>query len=120
MMHYSPIVVGIFTRRLRADQAFIKQVGFSDYYFGTKQFAHKMGIVQSLPIPGPLMLAKAALRWMPRFLLNFLRVRMLPLVGIIEDLPNPANRVFWGALGQPSLHHRFADYDLERGRQLAR
>jgi choline dehydrogenase-like flavoprotein len=66
------------------------------------------------------MLAKAALRWLPRFVLDFLRARMLPLVGIIEDLPDPANRVFWGADGRPSLRHRFAEYDLERGRQLAR
>ena len=79
-----------------------------------------MGLVQSLPIPGPLMLAKAASRFLPRWILNFLRQRMLPLVGIIEDLPNPANRISWGANGQPCLQHEFGGYDLERGRQLAR
>jgi choline dehydrogenase-like flavoprotein len=120
MMHYSPIVVGLFVRSLGVENAYIKQVGFSDFYLGANQFPHKMGLVQSLPIPGPLMLAKAALRWLPRFVLDFLRARMLPLVGIIEDLPDPANRVFWGADGRPSLRHRFAEYDLERGRQLAR
>lgn len=120
MMHLSPIVVGIFARRLGADEGFVKQVGFSDFYFGTKEFAHKMGLVQSLPVPGPLMLAKAASRWLPRWVLDFLRRRMLPLVGIIEDLPNPANRVSWGANGQPCLCHEFGGYDLERGRQLAR
>jgi hypothetical protein len=120
MMHYSPIVVGIFTSKVGGDRAFIKEVGFSDYYLGSRHFPHKMGLVQSLPIPGPLMLAKAGARFLPRFLLNFLRARMLPLVGIIEDLPDPANRVFWGADGRPSLNHRFAAYDLERGRQLAR
>lgn len=119
MMHYSPIVVGVFAGRVGAHEAFVKQVGFSDYYFGSEQFTHKMGLVQSLPVPGPLMLAKAVSRFLPRSLLNFLRARMLPLVGIIEDLPNPANHVFWGTNGRPSLHHRFAPYDLERGRQLA-
>lgn len=120
MMHYSPVAVGIFARRTGAETAFIKQVGFSDYYFGAKGFAHKMGIVQSLPVPGPLMLAKAASRKLPRFLLEFLRSRMLPLVGIIEDLPDPCNRVSWGADGLPHLQHRFARFDLERGKELAR
>lgn len=119
MMHLSPIVVGIFAQQLGADEGFVKQVGFADYYFGAKDYGHKLGLVQSLPVPGPLMLAKAASRWLPRFVLQFLRKRMLPLVGIIEDLPNPENRVFLGRDGRPSLHHRFAAYDRERGRYLA-
>ena len=36
MMHLSPIVIGLFARRLGADEGFVKQVGFTDYYFGTK------------------------------------------------------------------------------------
>ncbi len=120
MMHLSPIVIGIFGQRSGADEGFIKQVGFADFYFGTKEFAHKMGLVQSLPVPGPLLLAKAASRWLPRWFLEFLRRRVLPLVGIVEDLPNPANRVSWGADGQPCLRHEFARYDVERGRHLAR
>jgi choline dehydrogenase-like flavoprotein len=119
MMHLSPIVAGIFARSLGAAEGFVKQVGFSDFYFGTKAFAHKLGLVQSLPVPGPLMLAKAASRLLPRFLLEFLRRRMLPLVGIIEDLPNPTNQVSWGADGKPRLRHAFSEYDRERGRQLA-
>jgi choline dehydrogenase-like flavoprotein len=120
MMHLSPIVVGLFTRRVGADEGFVKQVGFTDFYFGGKDFAHKLGLVQSLPVPGPLMLAKAASRWLPGFVRQFLRRRMLPLVGIVEDLPDPANRVSWGPDGRPTLQHRFAPYDLERGRFLAR
>ena len=111
MMHLSPIVVGIFAQRLGADEGFVKQVGFADYYFGAKGYAHKLGLVQSLPVPGPLMLAKGAPRWLPGFVLPFLRRRMLPLVGIIEDLPDPENRVSWGADGRPRLHHRFTAYD---------
>ena len=49
------------------------------------------------------MLAKAASRFLPPVRLDFLRRRMLPLVGIIEDLPDPANRVSWGPDGQPRL-----------------
>lgn len=120
MMHLSPIVIGLFARHLGAEEGFLKQVGFADYYFGTKEYAHKLGLVQSLPVPGPLMLAKAASRLLPGFAREFLRRRLLPLVGIIEDLPNPDNRVSWGADGQPSLRHAFSSYDLARGRQLAR
>jgi choline dehydrogenase-like flavoprotein len=120
MVHLSPIVVGIFRRPTGADETFVKQVGLADYYFGTESFAQKMGLIQSLPVPGPLLLAKTAPRLMPHRFLQFLRRRMLPMVGIIEDLPNPANRVSWGSDGQPRLRHRFGPYDVERGRRLAR
>ena len=120
MPHLSPIVLGIYPKPTGADKTFVKQVGFADYYFGTRKFAHKMGLIQSLPVPGPLMLRKAARPRLPRQFLQFLRQRMLPLTGIVEDLPNPANRVSWGPGGQPRLRHRFADYDLERGRRLGR
>jgi choline dehydrogenase-like flavoprotein len=79
-----------------------------------------MGLVQSLPVPGPLLLAKTAPKLVPRRLLEFLRRRLLPLAGIIEDLPDPANRVWCGADGRPRLRHRFGGYDLERGRRLGR
>ncbi len=75
-----------------------------------------MGIVQSLPVPGPLMTAKMA-PMLPRSIQGFLRRRMLPMAGIVEDLPDPANRVSCGADGQPRLRHRFGLYDLERGRR---
>jgi choline dehydrogenase-like flavoprotein len=119
MMHLSPIVIGVFPKRTHGDDTFIKQVGFADYYFGTKEYAHKMGLIQSLPVPGPLLLAKTA-ALMPRRFLEFLRRRMLPLAGIIEDLPNPHNRVSCGPGEQIRVRHRFAPYDLERGRQLRR
>jgi choline dehydrogenase-like flavoprotein len=119
MLHLSPIAVGIFSRPHGADESFIKQVGFADYYFGSKDFAHKMGLVQSLPLPGPLLMAKMS-PWLPRFVLRFLRRRMLPLAGIVEDLPDPANRVTCAVDGQPRLEHRFSSYDQERGRQLGR
>jgi choline dehydrogenase-like flavoprotein len=118
MVHLSPVVVGIFRRCTRADEEFVKQVGFADYYFGAQGYTHKLGLVQSLPVPGPLLTAKMAPRLLPHSLLQFLRRRMLPLAGIIEDLPDPANRVSCGPAGQLALHHRFSDYDLERGRRL--
>ncbi len=120
MAHLSPIAVGIFPCRHGGAEAFVKQVGFTDYYLGAKWFPHKMGLVQSLPVPGPLMTAKSLPRLLPRRLREMLRQRLLPLAGIIEDLPNPANRVTWSASGKPQLHYRYSDYDRERGKWLGR
>jgi choline dehydrogenase-like flavoprotein len=120
MYHLAPIVAGLFPRKTGAENTFVKEVGFADYYFGTRAYGHKMGIIQSLPVPGPLMLAKAAPPHLPRALLHFLRRRMLPLLGIIEDLPNPANGVGLDQDGQPVIRHSFGSYDLARGRRLSR
>jgi choline dehydrogenase-like flavoprotein len=119
MYHLSPIVAGVFPRSGGAHESFVKQVGFADYYHGSKEYPHKMGIVQSLPVPGPLLLSKQA-PLVPRPLINLLRQRMLPLAGIVEDLPNPANRVECNGDPRPRVHHRFGAYDLERGRRLGR
>jgi choline dehydrogenase-like flavoprotein len=120
MPHLAPIVVGLFPRRTRADETFVKQVGFADFYFGTKEYPHKMGLVQSLPVPGPLLTARYAPRLVPRPMLPILRRHMLPLAGIVEDLPDPANRVSCEADGRLRLRHRYGAYDIERGRHLSR
>jgi choline dehydrogenase-like flavoprotein len=116
----SPVAIGIFRGRTGADETFVKQVGFPDYYFGTKHHPHKLGVVQSLPVPGPLMTARKAPKLMPRRVQEFLRQRMLPLAGMVEDVPNPANRVWWGPNGRPCLRHRLTPHDHERGRCLGR
>ena len=120
MMHYSPISIGLFLRPTGAAQAFIKQIGISDFYFGTRNLPEKMGIVQSLPAPGPLMMAKSGLKWIPHWILRRLRAHMLPMVGIIEDLPNPDNHLSITSDGHIKLQHQFSDYDRERGAELSR
>lgn len=120
MMHYSPIAVGVFARSTGADETFIKQVGFADFYFGTEDCRHKMGLVQSLPAPGPLMLKKSGLKHCPMTILKMLRRRLLPLAGIVEDLPNPRNRVVVRRDGAISLKHEFSAFDVERGAALGR
>jgi len=120
MMHYSPIAIGLFPRATEADHTFVKQVGFADFYFGTKRCPRKMGLVQSLPAPGPLLLAKSGLKRMPDRAVRFLRARMLPLAGIVEDLPHPANRVSLRDDGQICLDHSFSRFDRDRGRALGR
>lgn len=120
IMHYNPIAIGVFAASTGADHTFIKQVGFTDFYFGTPAMPEKMGLVQSLPAPGPVMLAKSGMRRWPQTMLRFLRGRMLPLAGIVEDLPNPTNRVTVEADGSIALKHRFSSFDRERGRALGR
>jgi choline dehydrogenase-like flavoprotein len=117
MMHLSTIVAGIYPKTTGAESAFVKQVGFADFYFGTKKYPHKLGIVQSLAVPGPLM-AKKVSPLMPDPLRQFLRQRILPLAGIVEDLPNPANRVTLGPNNKPRLSHKYSRYDLARRRRL--
>lgn len=120
MFHLSPIVVGVFARATGADQTFVKQVGFADFYFGTRAHPHKLGLVQSLPAPGPWMLGKASSRHVPHAVWRFLRRRMLPLVGIVEDLPAPTNRVVLRGDQSIAIEHAFGDYDVARGRVLAK
>lgn len=77
-----------------------------------------MGLIQSIPVPGKLMLAKSGLKRFPNTVINSLRKRMLPLCGIVEDLPDPNNRVTLERHGGLSLRHRFSPFDEERGAHL--
>jgi choline dehydrogenase-like flavoprotein len=117
MIHLCSIVAGVYPRTTTADSSFVKQVGFSDFYFGTKKYPHKMGLVQSLAVPGPLMAAKVS-PFVPDAVRGFLRKRVLPLAGLIEDLPNPANRVTLGPDNQGKITHRYGKYDLARRKHL--
>jgi choline dehydrogenase-like flavoprotein len=119
MFHVGPIVAGVFPGATGADAVFAKQVGFPDYYFGTKDYAHKLGVIQSLPVPGPLMLARSAGNRLPSCVIHLLRKRMLPLVGLVEDVPDARNRVTLDRDGNPEVSHAFTPYDLERGRRLS-
>jgi choline dehydrogenase-like flavoprotein len=117
MLHLCSIVAGVYPQTTSADSTFIKQVGFADFYFGTKNYPHKMGLVQSLAVPGPLMTAKVS-PFLPAAVRGFLRKRILPLAGIIEDLPNPANRVTLGPDNPGEIAHRYGKYDLARRKHL--
>lgn len=118
MFHCSPVVVGLFLKSTGGRRTFIKQLGISDYYSGTPDLPEKMGIVQSLPAPGPLLLARNGLRVLPALVRQWLRDHMLPMVGIVEDLPSPDNRVQLSATGQIHLQHRFSAFDLRRADSL--
>jgi choline dehydrogenase-like flavoprotein len=117
MMHLCAIVAGVYPRETTADPTFVKQLGFPDFYFGTKKYPHKMGLVQSIAVPGPLMAAKVA-PFLPDAVRGFLRKRSMVLAGMIEDLPNPANRVSLGPDGKGRITHRYGKYDLARRKHL--
>jgi choline dehydrogenase-like flavoprotein len=118
MMHLSPVAFGIFADQTEGDATFVKQVGFADYYLGTKSYPHKLGLIQSLPVPGQRMISKVASKYLPPRLSTRLRTHLALIAGIVEDLPNPANRVSIGSGGNIELRHKFGAYDVERGQKL--
>jgi choline dehydrogenase-like flavoprotein len=120
MTHYSPVALGLFASSTGGADEFVKQLGFADFYFGTPDLAQKMGLVQSLPVPGPLLLRKSGMRRCPETVLRFVRRRVLPLAGIVEDLPDPRNRVTLKGDGAIELQHSFNAFDEERGKSLGR
>ena len=71
MMHVCPVVV-IFPRQTGRDATYVKQVGFADFYHGTKDYEHKMGLVQSAG-PRPRDAEEGDRRALPRMAINRLR-----------------------------------------------
>jgi choline dehydrogenase-like flavoprotein len=57
--------------------------------------------------------------FLPAAVRGFLRKRILPLVGLIEDLPNPANRVTMGPDNKGKITHGYGKYDFARRKHLA-
>jgi choline dehydrogenase-like flavoprotein len=120
MCHLGAAAAAVHVRPTGAAQRFAKQIGLSDFYLGTPAFRHKMGYAQVVPVPGPLTLREHAPIAIPPRLAHALHRRSLLLVGSIEDLPQPTNRVTLGLDGRIRLDRRFHAYDLLRARHLAR
>lgn len=112
--HCGALAAGIFPGPTGGSERFIKQLGFTDLYFGTEEFRHKLGYVQTLPVPGPLSVIENAPFPLPLATARFLNKRMLIISGAVEDLPLPENRVELGRDGRIRLRHRFHAYDIER------
>lgn len=116
MYHCGALVAGIFREPAGGADRFIKQIGFTDLYFGTNDFPHKLGYVQTLPVPGPLSVRHNAPIPIPLPLARMLSRHMLVLSGAVEDLPQLGNRVALARDGRIELTHRFHQYDIERSR----
>ena len=117
MYHAGVFSAGFFARQTGAASKFIKQLGWTDYYFGTNDFPHKLGYVQMLPIPGPLSIKKEAPVYVPLSLAAFLYKRSIAFAATVEDLPDPNNRVELHN-DQVNIHHQFTEYDIFRSKYL--
>lgn len=120
MYHAGAIVVCIFIQPTGGSERFIKQLGWTNDYFGTSDFPHKLGYVQMLPIPGPLSLKKESPIPLPLPLARFLYKRAVTFTGCVEDLPQAENRIELKANGRIWLHHRFHEYDIFRSKYYLR
>ncbi len=116
MFHAGALVGGLFRQDLGTRSTFVKQLAFSDLYFGSETFPHKMGYAQSVPTLGPYTFArKLGLPVSPNFSNIFLR-RMLLFMGTVEDLPLVSNRIELNQKGDIRLLHKFHKYDLYRSK----
>ena len=120
MCHLGAIVVAGFARSVGAHERFVKQLGISDYYLGSRTVREKLGVVQQIPIPGPRSLARQLRLPLPRGAAEFIRARALVFAGTVEDLPQPDNRVSFSAADGIRLRRRFHRFDVLRARGLAR
>jgi len=92
---------------------FQKQLGTSEYYLGCKNFSHKLGLIQSIPLPDTSLLKqKIRVEISPR-LWNVVRRRVSLLALMIEDLPRATNRIFMQS-GRVLIDHSFHYYDIFR------
>ncbi len=114
--HCGALVAGVFREPTGGAERFIKQLGFTDLYFGREDFQHKLGYAQTLPVPGPLSVQANAPVPLPHSVANFLNKRLLVLSGAVEDIPQEQNRVEVTSAGKIRLTHRFHPYDVERSR----
>ncbi len=116
MYHCGALVAGLFKQETGGADKFIKQLGFTDLYLGTKEFPHKLGLAQTVPIPGLLSLQQNFPIPIPKAIAEFLLKRMLAITGIVEDLPQEENRIELGKDGKIRLFHKFHPYDVYRSR----
>lgn len=120
MYHCGALAAGLFAGPTGGAERFVKQLGFTDLYFGTSEYRHKLGYVQTLPTPGPLMLIGSAPVRLPHRVARAMSRRMLVISGAVEDLPVQSNRVEIDRNGRIVLRHRFHPYDVERSRWYLR
>ncbi len=114
MYHAGALAVGLFRKPTGGADRFIKQLGFTDLYFGAEDFRHKLGYCQALPVPGPESLRANAPVKLPLALARGLYERTLTLAGAVEDLPQAINCVTATRNGGFRLRHRFHGYDIHR------
>lgn len=119
MFHLGVICLSILKNQYPGAQSFHKQVALTDYYLGFKHFKHKLGLIQNIPITGPKTIQSKSPIRLPKFLANKIYHHTMATAMIIEDMPNPSNRVIATRQGIRILH-RFHPYDLYRSSESGR
>ena len=106
MRHIQSVLIAL--SRQRNDTVFQKTLALTDYYFGTKDWPHPMGLVQMCgKVHGEQLRGEALPGWLnaapslPPF--NVLANHALDFWLSSEDLPDPDNRVTLGRDGKVSL-----------------
>ncbi len=117
MYHAGAFCAGFFFKPTGTADKYLKQLGWTDYYFGSPDFPHKLGYSQMLPIPGPLTIRKESRIPVTAGIAEFLYKRHFALAATVEDLPNPDNRI---ELREDSVNitHQFSEYDIFRAKYL--
>lgn len=120
MFHCGALAAGFFVGETGGADTLIKQLGFTDLYLGSSEFPHKLGLAQTVPVPGPLSIQAELPFPLPTAIARFLLKRMLVITGLVEDIPQSENRVELGQNGEIRLTHRFHPYDVYRSKYYMR
>jgi choline dehydrogenase-like flavoprotein len=116
MVHNSTFFMGVDPRR-RNTVAFQKTLGLNDWYLGGRDHPFPLGNVQMLgKLQGPML--KAARRWLPMAVADYIASHSIDVYLTTEDLPDPANRVAVGPDGQ--IHVTWKPNNLRPHRALIR
>lgn len=106
MYHAGAVGFGLFPRPTGGGSRFIKQLGLNDFYFGTPEFPHKMGVFQSLPTP--------------RAATTPVRNHLYLMMATVEDIPQISNGLTLQQDGSVKIRHRFHDYDIHRSKHAGK
>lgn len=110
MFHLGVACLSLGRKRALERGTFQKQLGFADLYHGTPEFSHKLGVAQSIPIPGAFAMQQKLPLSVPSAFLKALHRRLHLFVLMLEDLPQRSNRVRLKGAGL-QLEHSFHPYD---------
>jgi choline dehydrogenase-like flavoprotein len=104
MVHNSTFLVAVDPRR-RNTVNFQKTLGLNDWYLADASTPYPLGNLQMLgKLQAPMV--KAARRWVPMPLLDYMTSRSIDIYLTTEDLPSRGNRVVVGSDGRITVHWR--------------
>ena len=127
MRHCNAVVAGLFPFRTNPEQAFHKQVCFTDFYEEQRERdGLAVGVIQDIYTPDADVVRRAAGKVVGAFLTKSLVHRLQNLLCVAEDEPDPGNRVSLedetDAFGMKRIRveHRYRKADHDRLRSLVR